>query len=533
MKLLIKEALEDALLKLNISRKVILTDAKDFGDFSSNIAMVLQKDLGKNPLEIAQMIVEKINKEKFLIEKIEIVKPGFINFFLDHKFYVYLLEKFSKNDFLIELEKTYTYNLEYVSANPTGFLHIGHARGAAIGDTLANILEFANNKVIREYYVNDAGNQISILAYALYIRYQQILGNKTLNLPEDSYHGEDIKYFAKIFHKKYQEKFKNVDYSLEVENFFKDEGVKIALEKIKLDLKTFRVEFDLYTSEKSIYPLIEKSLKKLKNTYEQDGALWLKTTDYGDDKDRVLIKNDGTYTYFAPDLAYHYVKKTRSENVDYLIDFFGADHIGYVKRMQIALEQFGFSKDTLNVLILEMVKLRKNGTEFVMSKRKGTAISLEDLIELIGVDNARFFLVDHSSSSKLDLEIDLIAEKNLSNGAFIIQYAYARTNSILEKTKVTLDVKLIRKPFDDKFEMKLVNVLKEFPILIEKIAENFKIHLLSQYLITLAKSFNSFYSNSKIIDSEEELKLILLVKATQAVLKKGLDLLKVEAPERI
>lgn len=533
MKLLVKEAIEEALKKLDIQKKVLLTDSKSFGDYSSNIAMTLQKELSKNPIEIAKSIIDNIDKEKYLIKKMEIANPGFINFFLDDEFYIYLLEKFSKNDFLIALDSPKTYNLEYVSANPTGFLHIGHARGAAIGDTLANILEFTENKVTREYYINDAGNQIDILAYSLFVRYQQILGDVKIQLPEDSYHGEDIKYFANILHQKIGEKYKNFAFNEEVKAFFKEQGVEIALDKIKKDLENFRVLFDVWSSEKEIYSRIPETLKKLKDVYVKDGATWLKTTNYGDDKDRVLIKNDGSYTYFTPDLTYHYFKKTRSKDTNYLIDFFGADHIGYVKRMKIALEQFGFEKDSLEILILELVKLVKNGKEFKMSKRKGNVVTLEDLIELIGIDNARFFLVERSSSSKIELDVDLIKQKNLSNGAFIIQYAHARASSILNKTKISLDVKLLNKTYENKFEIKLLNSLKEFPILIENIALNYKIHLLPQYLISLAKDFNSLYSNLKIIDSQDEDKLILLVKATKKVLKKGLDLLKVSAPERI
>ncbi|UWD34250.1 arginine--tRNA ligase [Mesomycoplasma molare] len=528
------EALEEVLKELKVSKNVVLTKSKDFGDYSTNLAMTLKKELNLTPMEIAELIVNKIDKEKYFISNIVIAKPGFINFFVKNTFFVDETNKIlNLENKYGQLEQNQKINLEFVSVNPTGFLHLGHARGAALGATLANILSFAGNKVIKEYYVNDAGNQIDILAESVFARYQQHFGKK-YPMPENSYVGADVKWAAHVIIKLFKDKFVNSDLNdKKVKDFFKKASVSIMLGQIKRDLSLFGITFDKFFSEKTLYKnkKIDNALLKLKNTYNKDGALWLKTSDYGDDKDRVLIKKDGSYTYFLPDIAYHNEKMLADNGVDKLINVWGADHIGYIKRMEIAIDQLGFdSKKQFKVLTCQIVRLMKDGTELKMSKRKGVTFTARELIELVGKDAARFFMIDRSENSGLDFDVKLALESSQKNPVFMIQYAYARANQLLAKTHFKT---FSAKSFINENETKLVNTLKDFPELIKKISVNYKIHLLPEYLIRLAKDFNSFYSNSKIIGEEREESLIALVKATKIVLKNGLDLIGVSAPERM
>ncbi|MGL5205393.1 MAG: arginine--tRNA ligase [Metamycoplasmataceae bacterium] len=502
----------------------------EFGDFSTNISMILAKQLKKKPIEVAEMIVEKFNKKKTLVNKIEIVPPGFINFYLVDDYYSKIVERIIKED--LNYGKDYSklhYNLEFVSANPTGFLHVAHARGAALGDSLANILEHVGIRVTREYYINDAGTQIDMLSYACYIRYLQLF-NVEIDLPEESYHGQDIIWCANQIKEKINDLWVGKEYN-DIKESVKEIATEIMLYQIRKDLESMKVNFDIYFSEKSLYQgsIIKDKLKEINGVIVKDGATWLKTTNYGDDKDRVLIKQDGSYTYFLPDIIYHNIKITRDKNISKLINIWGADHSGYIKRMEIAMSLMGH-KDQLEIIVLQLVKLIKNGEELKMSKRKGTSLYLSELVKQVGVDTTRFFLVNRSPNSQIDFDLDLASMKTNDNPVFIVQYAYARTQQLIKKSKFK-DFKKFNKPTQK--EKELVGMLEQFPTILKQIASNNKVHLLPQYLITLAKEFNSFYSNSKILGNIKEEEMVALVKACSIVIRIGLNLLGVSTPERM
>ncbi|VEU59688.1 arginine--tRNA ligase [Mesomycoplasma neurolyticum] len=531
---LILKALEEALKKLDYPvDNIRLTKSEKFSDFSSNIALILQKKINKTSLEIAENIKNTIDYDKFLIKKIEIAKPGFLNFFVKNNFFVDVINKIiKKNEKYGAQNQNQKINIEFVSANPTGFLHVGHARGAAIGSTLANILTFTGNKVIKEFYVNDAGNQIERLAISVLLRYKQLF-DPSVKMIEDCYMGEDIIFAAKKIKQKYNDKFQNKSIDdKEIIKIFKNESINIMLKEIKKDLSDFNVFFDRFSSEKTLYQNneIQNTLNSLSDTYIDNKALWLKTTKYGDDKDRVLVKNDGKYTYFAPDIAYHKQKINADGGIDKLINIWGSDHIGYIKRMEIALEILGFSKDKVKILTCQIVRFLKNGELFKMSKRQGTSFTIKDLLKVVNKDSMRFFMLHRSENSVLDFDINLALEQSSKNPVFSIQYSYARICQLLLKTNIQ---EFLATSFENELELKLINNLKIFPELIDKISKNYKINLLTEYLLNLSKDFNTLYSNTKFINNPNEKSLIALAKATQIVLKIGLDLIGVSSPERM
>ena len=505
----------------------------EFGEYTSNIALISAKKLSMSPKEIAEKIINDFDKKKLNVKEIKIMGPGFINFYLENTYYSNIVKDIIKTkEFGKKPRNNITINNEYVSANPTGFLHVAHARGAALGDSLSNILDYAGYDVIREYYINDHGNQIDRLAISIYTRYHQELGIY-MELPEDSYGGQDIVWGAKEIIKKYDKKFLNVPYE-ECKEELKKISTKIMLDQIKIDLEKLGVKFDIWFSESSLYETgqAEEQKKSLKGTYEKDGALWLKTTEFGDDKDRVLIKSDGEPTYFFSDTMYHVIKASRSPKPKQLIDVWGADHIGYIKRVETSLQLQGFDSNALEVITIQLVKIIKDGKEVKMSKRKGTSLWMSELIDQVGKDTARFFLVNRSNNSSIDFDLDLANMKTNDNPVFIVQYAHARIQQLKEKSSIKSNVKLDNLEFEAK-EFTLINLMNKFPELIEQISENHKVHLLPQYLIDLAREYNSFYSNSKIIGTNRENDLIALSLACGNILKIGLRLLGVSAPERM
>ncbi len=529
MKSKIINAVTDSLKKLNVEEEVQLTPAKGHADFSTNIAMKLAGKLKDSPQNIAQKVIDGIEKEKYSIKNIEIAGPGFINFFMEREALNTIITDVIEagNDYGKGNQSDYI-NVEYVSANPTGYLHLGHARGAVVGSTLVNVLRFAGNKVDAEYYINDAGAQINILGEAAWTRYQQAFG-VNIEMPENTYRGQDIIWVAEELKKMWNDKYLNIPYE-ECKDVFKLESKKMLLKEIDSDLKKLGVVMDIYSSEQTMYDknLIIKALDKLQDKFEEDGATWLKTTKYGDDKDRVLIKSDGSYTYLTPDIAYHDVKLSRG--YDYIINIFGADHIGYIKRMEVALLQLGYPDGALkDTLVIQLVRLIKDGKELKMSKRMGTSFTLRELIDLTGKDATRFFMANRSCDSKFDFDVNLATQKTSDNPVFYIQYAHARANQILGKTNKTADIK---NPYTKGAE-KLMDTISKFPDLILTIAKTRKIHLLTQYLIDLAKAFHSYYNSNKIVDSDNEARMLAIVIAAKQVLKNGLTLLGISAPERM
>lgn len=525
MKEKIVKVISDALSKIGIDANVELTESKGHADFATNVAMKYAKSIGKNPIELANEIAKNVNSE--LIEKVEVAGPGFINIFVKSNVHSESVKNIiEQGDSFGKGDQGKYINVEFVSANPTGYLHLGHARNAALGETLSSVLQFAGNKVDREYYINDAGNQMDILGESTFVRYQQELGNK-IEMPEDSYRGEEIVEAAKILVEKFGNKYKDSKLE-EVKAIFSREAEKIMLDNIKKHLGMLGVKFDIWYSERTIHEnnLIIPALKKMPTLYEKDGATWVGTTKYGDDKDRVVIKSDGSFTYFAPDIAYHNIKLSRG--YDELIDVWGGDHIGYVPRMKIALQELGLPADRLDIVTIQMVRLVRNGEEFKMSKRKGTTYTLLDLLDLVGKDAARFFLVSRANTSGMDFDIDIAAKQSADNPVFTVQYTHARANQVIEKSTIKANPgNYVGK------EIEIINKLNQFPKLIIDIANTHKVHLLPQYLIELCHEFNSFYSNTKIIGTDRESELVALVIATKQVIKNALNLIGVSQPNKM
>ncbi len=511
------------------------------GDYSSNIAMQLTRQLKRNPREIASLLVENIDLDSGLISKVDIAGPGFINMFVNKTSMTSIIgEVLQEKD--AYGRSTYgnkvKYDVEFVSANPTGDLHLGHAKGAAVGDSICRILDAAGYDVTREYYINDAGNQINNLAASLFARYKQAFGIEC-ELPKDGYHGKDIIGIAAKVKEEYGDEFLNKDYE-EVRQTFRDIGVKFELQKIKDILAEYRVHFDVWSSETKLYEndMIRPTLEKLKEkgyTYEQDGALWLRSTDFGDDKDRVLIKGDGSYTYLTPDIAYHLSKFNRG--YDFLVDLLGADHHGYIARMKAAMQALGYNANQLEIDIMQMVRMVQNGEEVKMSKRTGNAVTIKDLIEDIGVDAARYFFVCKAASSRFDFDLDLATSKSNDNPVFYAQYAHARMCSILAQAK-KLDIELtdhFELIKEDK-EIELVKHINEFRNVIIDSATSRAPHKIANYIQKLAQLFHSFYGECKVLDVENKelsAQRLALVEATRITLRNALNLIGVSAPEKM
>lgn len=534
----IKGSFKDAFnLELN-DNLVMVEIPKDtsHGDYSTNIAMRLAKELHKAPKDIASGVKEYLLKYPF-ISNVEIAGPGFINFYLKKDSITEVIKKvltegdnYGKNDFGNH-EKVM---VEYVSANPTGDLHLGHARGAAYGDTLTRVLKFSGYDVLREYYVNDAGNQIETLGNSLYERYKEALG-LPFDMSKIGYQGKDVIKLAKDIAKTDKDKWVNDD-SIERKDYFKKVGTKLELDKIKVDLDLYRVGFDHYQSELELYRSgkVKNALEALKKTpyvYEKDNALWLKTTEFNDDKDRVLVKSDGSLTYFTPDIAYHKDKFDRG--YDHLINIFGADHHGYMARLKAGLKILGYDDNKLEFRIIQIVRLMENGQEVKMSKRTGNAVTIRELCEDVGVDVARYFFISKPIISHLDFDLTLARKQSNENPVYYIQYAYARMNSILTKDNA-FEIKESYPLLTNEKEIALLKHIASFKDTLVDVCKIKEVNILSNYAYKLAQLFHSFYNDLKVIDPENETltkERLSLVKASQITLKNVLNLLGVEAKE--
>ena len=508
---------------------------KEQGDYATNIAMRLTKVLGKNPREIATGIAQELEGHAW-IASVEVAGPGFINFFIKPEILASVIGN------ILEQGDAYGSSntgenakvlVEYVSANPTGQLHVGHARGAAWGDSLTRILKFAGYDVLREFYVNDLGNQITMLSHSLFARYKQAHGLEA-ELPEDGYHGADIVAIAADV--KAQEGDAWLDRPQEAwEPFFKQLGIEFELKRIEKDLDHFRVHFDSWVSEKSLYDdgRVEKTLSDLKAlgvTYELDGALWFKTTDYGDDKDRVLIKSDGSYTYLVPDIANHLYKVERGYLN--LLNLWGGDHHGYIPRMKAALEAFGY-KDVLDVDIIQMVRLIENGLEVKMSKRTGNAVGLVDLAEDIGVDAARYFFVSRSLQTPLDFDLGLARSQTNDNPVYYAQYAHARIESLIARVGDIPAAEALDRLTHVK-EIELMKTINEFPGVVANVARTRAVQSIPNYVQSLAQMLHSYYGEVKINDTEDlnmTAQRVQLLLAVQTTLRNALGLIGVSAPK--
>lgn len=535
---IIKSALKNVYNLENIDSLVMveIPKLKDHGDFSSNIALRLAKVLKNSPINIANSLKGELENNDF-IEKVEVVVPGFLNFFVKKDSLSEIINKiigqgkdYGRNNF----GKNEKVMVEYVSANPTGDLHLGHARGAAYGDSLTRVLKFSGYDCLREYYVNDAGNQIEVLGESLYQRYLEALGYE-FDLEKIGYQGKDVKNIASKIAKDIKEKYVHDD-SEDRKLYFKKVGRELELSKIKKDLDLYRVSFDHYQSELDLYKdgKVKNTLEALKNsgfTYDLDGALWLRTTDFGDDKDRVLIKSDGSYTYLLPDIAYHKDKFDRGYN--HLINLFGADHHGYIIRLKAGLKILGYNSDNLDIQIVQMVRLMENGIELKMSKRTGNAITIRELCEDVGVDVARYFFISKPIVSHLDFDLDLARKHSSENPVYYIQYAYARCASILRRVKEVKKLETYSLLTNDK-EVNILKELASFEQILVDICKYKEVNILCNYAYRLSSLFHSYYNECKVIDetnSELTTERLALVKAIKITLENALNLLGIEVKE--
>lgn len=528
---ILKEDILKSLNKLNLEKnkeEIIIEIPKTpiNGNYSTNIALALASELKKSPREIANAI--KMNFSSNIISKVEVAGPGFINFFINKECLYDVLNEIldkKKNYGKSNIGQNKKINIEYVSVNPTGIMHVGHGRGAAYGDNLSRILSFTGYDVTREYFINDAGNQMNNLGISIKERYKELLGFP-FDLPEDGYHGKEIITIAEEIKNKYHDQ--KLDSQVE---FFKQYGLEYLLKQIKIDLDKYRVNFDVWTSEQTLYDegLIENIMVKLRKSgdcYIKEDALWLNTAKYGDEKDRVLVKSDGNYTYLVPDIAYHSNKFER--NFDECIDVFGADHHGYVSRLKIALEILGYDTNKLDVKILQMVRIIKDGKELKLSKRTGQTITLNDLIDEAGINATRYFFASKSIDTQMDFNLDLAIKQTNENPVYYIEYANARITKILNKYhKYDLVGKKNYMYLDEELTYNILNKLYEFKDVVENASKKRIPHLITNYVYELAGSFHNYYSNIQIIteNEEETLEHLLLINAIKIVINNSLNLL--------
>ena len=537
LKQMLQAAVQSAFaIELPLEKIIIETPkTKDHGDYASNVAMQLTRQLHTNPREIANKIVDACDLSKANVSHIEIAGPGFLNFTLSKDRFSQVIADIleQKENYGQQLANGIKVDLEYVSANPTGSLHLGHARGAAWGDSCARIMKKAGYDVTREYYVNDAGNQIHNLALSLNARYRQAHGIET-EIGQDGYMGEDVKEEGYRLAKEYPNTY--LEPTKENLDFFRQKGIAFELDKIKRDLDEYRVHFDVWTSEQKLRDsgAVEKAVDIIRDkgyTYEAEGALWFKTTAFGDDKDRVLRKKDGSLTYLVPDIACHNQKFERG--YDEIVDFFGADHHGYIPRLKASMEALGHDSNHLHVDIIQMVRLVSNGEEMKMSKRLGNATTIHDLVQSVGVDAARYFFVARALDSHLDFDVDLATKKSNENPVYYAQYAHARMCSIQKQAK---DIELADhfELLTDEKEIELMKTLQEFNHVIVESAKTRQVHKMCHYIHDLASHFHSFYNACKVIDHDHldlSSQRLALVKATQTVLANALDCIGVTAVE--
>lgn len=541
----IKQSVNEA-FSLEVEDQMVMVERPrdpKMGDYSTNIAMRLAKSLHKKPVDIANELVEVLKKNLTEASEVSVAGPGFINFKINESALSACINQIidaGKDYGKSEFGKHEKLLVEYVSANPTGDLHCGHARGAAWGDALCRILSEAGFDVTREYYVNDAGNQIDMLAESMYSRYCELFGVE-YPLPENGYHAQDIVEVAKKIKELDGDKWLNKDRSEWVE-YFKDEGIEMKLDAIRKDLDLFRVHFDSWMHERFFYQdnaaRINQCIESLKQkglTYEKDGALWFQSTKFGDDKDRVLKKNTGLLTYLTPDIANHVYKFERG--YDTLINLWGADHHSYVKRMKCSLEALGYNSDKMLVDLIQMVRMVSNGEEVKMSKRTGNAITIRELCEDVGVDAARWFFVSKELNTQMDFDMDLAKQKNNDNPVYYVQYAYTRMYNILHKEGTpAFEKKDSYILLTDPKEIALLKQISEFPKKVEDAAKFRAVNRICQYCHDLAKAFHSYYNSCRVSDpANPELtnERLGLVNACMVTMANALDLIGVSAPEKM
>jgi arginyl-tRNA synthetase len=511
---------------------------QQFGHINSNIAMILAKQLGKSPREIAQQIVEGFMHE--MVAKIEIAGPGFLNFFLNPIAFKALAHEIAteKDSFfkLCASKPKNTYNIEFVSANPTGPLHLGHGRGGIIGDVLSNILSFLGHSVTREFYINDAGAQIQKLGVSFHIRCQQALGIQ-IQLPEQAYHGEYLSDLALMCIQEYGPAV------LEKSNsFFAQYAKDHLLDRIKQTLELYGIRFDVWFSEKTLHTdgsinAVLNILRSKDFLYEADGAIWFKSTVFGDDKDRVVRKADGELTYVAADIAYMKNKIDRGANK--LIMVLGHDHHSYAIRLQALLKALNLGPATLEVVLYQLVKMKASGQLVKMSKRAGNIVTLADVIDTVGVDVARFFYLNRKADAQLEFDLDLALKKTEENPVFYVQYAYVRTGSVLAKASevdILANIQASDSTLITDAEALLLLKIASLKLLLENIETNFQTHLLTYYVLELAQMFHSYYAKNRVIELnniEQSRGRLFMVGLVRQTIGTTLKLLEISCPEKM
>lgn len=554
MKKIIEDLLVSALKRLQETEElkseelppVIIERPKDekHGDLATNLPLILASKEKKPPLQVADIILKELSKEQTPFSRIEVAKPGFINFHLSPEFLIQRLRDVVKENSLFgsfDIGNNATVQVEFVSANPTGPLHIGHGRGAAIGDVLANLLSRIGYNVEKEYYINDVGVQMELLGRSVYIRYQQLLGRDTPFI-DNGYKGEYIFDIAKeiilkkgnIFLEKEEE---------EALPFFTEFSSSFILQWIKKDLEDFGVMFDKWFSEKSLFEKgdVERIITFLKDSefvYKKDGALWLKSSAFEDEKDRVIVKANGDYTYFASDIAYH--KNKFERGFERIIDIWGADHHGYVPRMKAIIEAMGYDPESFRVILVQLVNLLRGGEVVSMSTRSGEFVTLSEITREVGKDVARFFFLMRHSDSHLDFDLDLAKKQSNENPVYYVQYAHARICSVFRTAKERgrdissaddADLGLLSLPE----EIKMIKQILLFPDIIKESALHFEPHRLVYFLQEIAQSFHSYYNKNRIVSENRGLtdSRLVLIKAIQIVLKNAFNVLGISAPEKM
>ncbi len=518
--------------------------ADSHGDFSTNIAMVMASAQKMPPRKIAQVITGHIQDPEGILEKTEIAGPGFINFFLKTSAWHAVLQKIHAADTrygATDIGKGQKFQVEFVSSNPTGPLHVGHGRGAAVGDAVANILAFCGYDVEKEYYINDSGRQIHTLGRSVYLRYQEMLGQK-VTFPDECYQGDYIRDLAAEIKMEQGDALLSQPQEDALMICARFAAAKI-LAGIREDLKTFGIEFDCWFSEQSLYDSgrVDQILDNFRNQgiiYEKDGALWFKTSDFGDEKDRVVVKNNGETTYFASDIAYHQDKYDRG--FERVVDVWGADHHGYIPRMKAAVEACGHRRDQFDVILVQLVNLLRAGEPVAMSTRAGKFETLRDVIDDVGRDAARFIFLTRHFESALDFDLEVAKQKSNDNPVYYVQYVHARISSIVRKGKergtpdVSWDDQAVAR-LEAPEEIDLIKSLARYPNVLAGSAKNMEPHRVTYYLMNLASAFHTYYNKHRVLSDDPQLQCgrLNLVLAVQKVIRNGLTLLGVSAPDKM
>ena len=561
------EILEDQSITLPMNKFTVeLPRDRNFGDMSTNICLVLSKYVGKKPNELANLLKPKLEKLKD-IKSVSIEGPGFINFNLNNSFWQMNLSLILSKKLLYghtNIGKNQNINVEFVSANPTGPLHVGHVRGAVIGDSLANILSTVGYNVTREYYVNDAGNQIDILAKSVFLRYKEIISNKPIIMSEGLYPGEYLIPIAQKLVDEFKDELLSFNYDKYI-NIIKSKSIEIILNGIKQDLNDLNIKMDIYTSEKTLVTnlFVEKAINSLEKKdlvyfgilpppktnididWEPKKQKLFRATKFGDDEDRTISKSDGSLTYFASDIAYHMDKLNRTNGS--LINIWGADHGGYVKRMLSAVNAISGKEDQLDIKLCQMVNLIKNGKSIKMSKRSGSFITLKDILKEVGGDAIRFIMLTRRSDQTLEFDFNKVTEKSKDNPVFYVQYAHARASSVLRKAKelglILTNANLNNiKLLNHELQINLCKFMVNWPKVLETSAINHEPHRVAFYLIELSSMFHSLWSKGRELNEvrffqEGNEKLTYaslgLVLATKYIIESGLNILSVSAPEEM